>query len=69
MSSRVGQVRKSRWPIVEWCDTTYDKETIPAEHFLLCYDDPGYCRVFNLDDGRFYNMTTDSFDMLTDEVA
>ena len=67
--SRVGQIRKPRWPIVEWCDTTYDKEMIHVDHLLLCYNDPGYCKLYNLDDGRFYTMTNSSFDVMTDEVT
>lgn len=66
--SRVGQIRQPRWPLVEWCETTLDKEVIPSAHYLLCFNDASYCRLFCLDNGKTYHMTLDSFDVLTDEV-
>lgn len=69
VSERVGQVRKPRWPLIEWCQTTLEKELIQAEHYLLCFATPGYARVFNLDNGMIYHMTLDSFDALTDSFV
>lgn len=66
--SRVGQVRKPYWPIVEWCETTLDKVLIPSDYYLLCFNDESYCRLFCLDNGKTYHMTHDSFDTFTAEV-
>lgn len=67
--SRVGMIRKPRWPLIEWCQTTKEKELIESNHFLLCVENPGYCRVFDVDSGMLYHMTNDSFDTLTDDIA
>lgn len=60
--SRVGQVRSFRTLEVEWCESTREKRYVPAGDYLLCFADKGYCKVFNLDDGRIYYLTCDTFD-------